>query len=275
MDRNDEIPEEIKKGAMTRLGSALVGQQPVKGLTKREIDVLLPQVIDEEPGTPQFSTAMKNYFDEKTINVGPSGVKIVVGKSEDEDIVPLEGHIEDYVTYRWAKAHPQVAETKEKAEKDPNKNYYIYDPEEDKEKRKIKGKVKKNAMIKYAEILEDEPYTDQMLKLFPEYCSISDLYNMDTSDKEIVLQRIVEEKPEEFLEAADDDNLAIYAEIEEMVAANIIDRNDTVYYYKDDLIGRGKDKVVAAFKSKEFAQQVNSMRKQLEVYRDQKGYSAT
>lgn len=271
LDRNNEIPEELKQNAMTRLGSALVGQQPVKGLTKREMDVLLPQVVDAEPGTPQFAAEKRNYFDEKTVNVGPSGVRLVVGKSVNNNIVPVEGYIEDYVTYRWAIAHPSVAENKDRAEKDPNKNYYIIDPEEDKEQRKVDSKVKKNAMLKYAEAVEDELLMDQLLKMFPENCPVSELYEMSSDDKELKLQEIADTKPERFLEAAEDDDLSIYAEIEEMVANNIITRDDTIYYYKDDFLGRGKDKVVAAFKSKEMASIVNSMRKQLEVERKTKG----
>lgn len=271
LDRNDEIPEEIKQNAMTRLGSALVGQQPVKGMSKPEIDVLLPQILDSQPGTPDFAAEQRNYFDEKTVDIGPSGVTLVVGKSENDTIVPVQGHIEDYVTYRWAKAHPQVSDTKDKAEKDPNKNYYIVDPEEDKKQRKVNSQLKKEAMLKYAEAVEDETLMDQLLKMFPEKTSVSEIYEMSSDDKEIRLQEIVNDKPEQFLEAAKDDDLGIYAEIEEMVANNIITRDDTIYYYKDDFLGRGKDKVVAAFKSKEFAQITNSMRKELEVARKTNG----
>lgn len=269
LEQNDEIPDDVKASAILRIGSAYKGRVPVKGISKEEQDVLLPKVLESTPGSPDYSTEKKNYFYDKTVEVGVNGVYLRIGKAKDGTIVPLEDHIEDYITYKWLQDHPEVGDSKKEAEKNPTIHYYIYDPEEDMKDRVSNTKTRRNAYIKGAEVEEDEHNINTILKMFPEFVSTSDIPSLDSESKKVELWKIIEARPEEFLQYANDEDLPIRSEIEEMVHQGILERDNNMYFYGSDTLGNSQDKVVALFKSSEYGDITASLRKKLEAKRNE------
>lgn len=270
LNSNTEIHPDIKKKAITKLSSVLVGRQPLKGVTANEQEILLPNIIEEAPGSDAYTTAVVNYFRDKSILVDANGHWLKVGKTDDGQVVPVKGHIEDYIDYMWAYNHPEVAHSYEEVKKNPNKYFFIYDQEKETKERSVKLQSKKKASLKFAEISEDEELMTQVLKQFPEEAGVSRLYKMSVEDKEEVLYDISDKKPEEFLEIASDKDIKYKSELEEMVQNSVIEKDGSTYYFMGDIIGRSKDQVVGFMKDDTNAESLASMRKKLDAAKQSK-----
>lgn len=243
----------------------------VKGLSRDETEALLPEVIDESPGTTSYDQAVRNYFVDKTLRVDPHGASLRVGKDKRGNIVPLEDSIQDYITYRWLMDHPEVSFNKSHARKNPNIHYYIVDPDRENEARRVNNQMYKEALVKYYEVSEDSDMRDAILKSFGEEVTPGKLYNMNEQDRDDLLFELSQKHPERFKEVANDDDLHISAEIEEMVGADVIQREGTQYFFLSDKIGSDREKAIAFMKDPENSATTQAMRRKLQEYKSKYG----
>lgn len=104
------------------------------GLDFEEIDLLLPLVLDYQPGEREFKQQVKEFYsDMRTKIPHKEGMVLETGlrKSNTEPlsadnlpIIPME-----YIRYRHALGHPWVAASREEAGGNRTKEFYISDPE--------------------------------------------------------------------------------------------------------------------------------------------------
>jgi len=104
------------------------------GMENHEIDILLPYIVNVEPGDKDFRKTVFNFYNELTTKIPPTtGKTFEIGLSVDNDKpmsktnLPID--IEDYVRYRHALSHPWVAKTKQESTTNQLKYFYISDPE--------------------------------------------------------------------------------------------------------------------------------------------------
>lgn len=239
----------------------------VRGIDRTEAEALLPEVIDESPGTIAYDQAVKNYFINKSLEVDPHGSTIRVGKDKYGKVVPLYEDPESYITYRWLMDHPQVSLNKNDAARNPLIHYYMVDPDEREQSKRKKNRIKKDALLKYHEVREDEEMVDATLKSFPEFVTPVQVYNMSEEDKDDKLFEIQESKPQQFVELVENEDVVIFAELEEMVAAGVLEREGTRYTYLSDPIGSSKEKAAAYLKDPENLGLVQQLRRKLEEYK--------
>lgn len=140
------------------------------GLTPYEENLLLPSYVDADPGEREFRKKVSEfYMDIDTKVPFRIGITLEIGLSEDntkpvsEKNSPLETM--DYLRYRHAIGHPFMAVSKEEAESNATKQYYIFDPTTVQSKNKKKNLEQDAAMQIYLSVKDKPEQVSMMLTL--------------------------------------------------------------------------------------------------------------
>ena len=154
----NHLPKEIRAGAKISIGSIYVNRQPLKGVEGEEATKLLSKILDVPPGHQDWPKQEKEYWASMSLRVPFEGVELDI--TTDEDGIPY--NISDYLTYRWCQKHRQVANSEAEMQADPQKKFYIYDPQADLLKKNAETKLKKDADKEFIKISSD---ADKMRRL--------------------------------------------------------------------------------------------------------------
>jgi hypothetical protein len=143
------------------------GKAMGSGLTFEEQKLLMPSVVDCEPEDRQFRQRLTEYFASMKTNVDyEKGLTLEIGLEKDNsarvsaDNMPLE--LFDYITYKHALGHPQVASSKADAEGDQLIEFYIFDPQAV-EDAKVLADVDNDKALTYYLAMKEEPKKIDML----------------------------------------------------------------------------------------------------------------
>jgi hypothetical protein len=110
------------------------GSVVATGLSRKEEMDLMPELIGgiDPKDSHLFRGAVQTYFKNLNVKIPATGLKLEIGLQEDNDApahsmenAPIK--VRDYIVWRWAKEHPQVALNKEEAERFQHKLFYIED----------------------------------------------------------------------------------------------------------------------------------------------------
>lgn len=153
-----------------------MSKSPGSDLSFEEVDVLMPLVIDIPKEDRTFRKAVTDYFDcVCTVIPYGTGVTLEIGLEVDNSkpitFVDDKGKrnlpikIDEYIRYRHAKGHPQVAQSKKEAQGSMLKAFYIFDAEAVESEEVNQTKLKDTAMATYLSIKDDEKKVDMMLTL--------------------------------------------------------------------------------------------------------------
>lgn len=254
----NHLPKEIRAGAKVTIGSIYVGRQPLRGVEGEEAHKLLSSILDVPPGHPDWPRQEKDFWATMSLKVPFEGKELDI--SVEEDGTPI--NVMDYVTYKWCQKHRQVAETKEEMEKTSGKKFYIYDPKRDLLKRNAKVKVQKEAD---KEFIKASASADKMRRLHRLLIAGSNPEKLTDIEVENNLYEVKSKSPEKFLKFALDKDLDLRAEIEEMVAREVLRKIGNQYIYGDETIGENITDTIVYFKNKKNSGAVNAMRAQLKT----------
>lgn len=263
---NGNLPEDVQKNATRRISSVYVNRKPLKGLEPEEEKALLPRIIDASADEgSQFHEKASKYWKELSIDVPSGGKDLNIstrGKIEqDGEEVPDPVHTEDFIMYRFAKNHPQVAESKTEAQRHPNKLYYILDPEEEKKKQRKNVEAKKQAWKEFIKMEEDEEKIDLMIRVFTN----SKPEEMTDFDEKInTVENELEKRPQEFVEVAQDEDLEMQDFVLQCIEHGVLREVGNQIMYMDENIGSGVDQVVAYLKNKRNSSVYSEMKARLQ-----------
>ena len=249
------LPKEIRAGAKISIGSIYVGRQPLKGVEGEESKKLLSSILDVPPGHPDWPKQEKDFWASMTLKIPFEGKELDI--STDEDGHPF--NVMDYITYKWCQKHRQVALNKEEMEKDGNKKFYIYDPHRDLLKKNAVVKVKKEADKEFIKASADVAKMRRLIRLMTTE-NPEKLTDLEVENK---LYELKGNSPDKFLKFVLDKDLDLKAEIEEMVANNVLRKIGNQYIYGDETIGETNKDTIVYFKNKKNSGAVNAMRAQL------------
>jgi len=267
---NRNLPDEVRKNATRRLASVFNENKPLKGLDHEEEKELLPRLINADPdeGSTFFEKADK-FWKEFSVNI-PSGGKTLdistrepVENDKGEEVVNPTS-VKDYVTYRFARNHPQVAENKQEALKNRTKYYYILDPEEEKQTKKSEVEAKKQAWREFIKIEEDADKINLMIRVF------TDEKPEQMSDKDEKINKLhdeLERRPKEFVELVTDDDLEKQDFVLQCIENGVLRKVGNQIMYMDEVIGNGIDQVVAYLKNDRNSSTYNELKAKLESAR--------
>jgi hypothetical protein len=160
---------------------------------------------------------------------------------------PING--EDFMYWRFATFHREVANNIDDANKSPNIRFYLYSNEELKAVRKETFKLSRDATTKYLQVLGDKQTVSDLLSIFN-----IETADMDDVDKDMALDTIVKNSPKDFLAAVNDSNLKTKARIERYIKRGVLKRlpNTAIIVDASDpsiVIGNTINEAVAFFSS--------------------------
>lgn len=143
------------------------------GLSFEEIDILMPLVLDIPKDDRMFREKVRSYFTSLCTKVDHSnGITLEVGLEKDNnakvsaDNLPIK--LFDYIRYRHAIKHPKVAMSKEAANGDQTKEYYIFDVAAVEDANVQMDLLKETAQAEYFRIKDDEHKVIQLLTVLGE-----------------------------------------------------------------------------------------------------------
>lgn len=230
------------------------------GLTITEIDILLPEVIEEVPGDREFKKAVNKFYEEidTAIPYG-SGRTFETGLSKSNDLpinrdlkdpsnnnLPL--NIMDYIRYRHSLKHPQVGMSKEEADSSVLKEFYIFDKNATTLKNNAIAEERDAAMQLFLSIKKEEAKVNMMLTLLG--VEPRDFDNKD--DRTSKLRTLAESKPRTFTETYKKEDIEINYWVQTMVNTKILTKRGTRYFVTETnkLLGNTLEEVVDFFNDK-------------------------
>lgn len=140
------------------------------GLTQSEIRMLLPAVLDIHPDDREFRPKVKEFYEGINTTVPfKQGVTLNIGLENNEeelaaDNLPLE--VMDYIRYRHALGHPEVAKNKDAAIGNQLIKFYMHNPEEVKNQGTDLRDKRREAMALYIALSTDVIKVDNVLALY-------------------------------------------------------------------------------------------------------------
>jgi hypothetical protein len=223
------------------------------GLTFKEETLLLPLVLDVPSEHPDFRKKLNEfYIDIDTQVPYDTGRTLEIGlESSNTDEVgktnmPL--NIMDYLRYRHALKHPQVALNKELSDGNSMKEFYIFDKFEVGKKSSKKLETQDQAMQVYQAVKDDANKVRQALVLLGINPDI-----VEVADHVSKLREKAEKEPGKFIEVLQTKDFEINYWIQSMLDYKIVkkfgnkyfdaetdkllgnDLEETIYFFRDDV----------------------------------------
>lgn len=228
--------EEMYQLAKVSIGSYWAGGGSNKigsGLTHDEEELLLPDIIDTTVGDRDFRKRVTEFYAEMDTPIPyHTGCTLEIGLKVD-NFSPLSTknmpiNVSDYLRYRHAKNHPQMAQSKEESDGNATKQYYIFDKDTLQNKGSEKRKQRDNAMAVYFQIKEDIKKVDMMLTLLG--TDPREFTGKNTDDDKIEALRILADKESErFTTTYKEENFDTRAWIKTMVNVGVLKEMGTSY----------------------------------------------
>jgi|694.fasta_scaffold45757_4 hypothetical protein len=251
----NHLPKEIRAGAKIKLGSMFVDRLPLKGVDGDEEATLLKNFIDVPAGHQEWPAKTKDFWASLNLKVPFEGAELEIGTYEDGSPI----NTMDYIYYKWCLKHRHVAMSEEEMKVDANKRFYIYDPQKDLLKKNAKVQVKKDADKEFIKLTGNIEKMKMLLRVLVD----GDPERLSDMEIENTLYDYKGNSPEKFLKYCTDDNLEVQAEIEEMVAKDVLRRIGNQVIFQDETIGEDMKDAIVYFKNKKNSGQVNTMRARL------------
>ena len=239
---NNHLPKAVRAEAVMKLSSVYVNRQPLKGVTPKEEKELMQGILDVSPEHVDWPRHSKQFWAEMTIPVGFTGVELEVGVNEDGSPISIM----DYLKYKFALKHPHVALTKNEMDTEHGKRFYIQDLSREDKVKNTQIQFKKDADKEFIKLSSNPKNMKRVLRLL----SSSNPDRMTDEQVENALYEIKNSKTKKFLKIAQDKNLELKAEIEEMVTASVLRKIGNQIIFIDEVLGDTLDDAVVFLKDK-------------------------
>lgn len=264
-----------------KIGSSLKGTTVLRGLDLEEEKKYLPQIINIAPSDVNFNMACRDYWNNISARVPADGdtaeklqgkilsMKVEFKSAEQKstfeslksfekkgNYITLYGNvidgIADYVLFKYCLVYGRVANHSKDVFISPKIRFYLYSIETDRLDKISEFKTRNDARAKFIEILSKEPVIDASLLYYGEKLAVYE----SLEDKQIALEKLVESKPEIFMDCVSDVNLKYKALILRAREAGIlyVPANTDTYYYGENreiCLGTNLDDAVLFIKSEE------------------------
>ena len=194
----------------------------------------MPEVTDQHPGEDRrsFRKSISDYYRNMNTKIPADGLRLNIAlEKPDEPLGDMNFpvSVRDYLIYKHAVGHPEVAMSSEEADRYEHKLFYIEDTEgvvKDADKLNVR---EDEAFLEYHQIIDSEDKVDQMLVLLginpgkktisekrpmlKEFASINPKESFQTNESK--LQR--------FISMSKDKDLQTKYTIKEMVRVNVLE----------------------------------------------------
>lgn len=262
-DENSHLPEPLIQDATVKLSSVFINQRPHmltgEGPNGEDWEAIISDVIGVSQDAQEFEERKRRFWQELDIDVPSGGQTLQVGTDEDGNPYNPEDHLQ----YHWARTHPQVAETREEANAQRNKRFWIHDPEREtkREADEVETKMEAQKQLQFAR--EDDEKMDLLVRVLTEKRPD----NLTREEKLTTLFQQAQSDPEKFVSAATDENLEIRSEILDALQYEVIRKVGQQYIYNDETIGDSEREVIAWWKNKRNSSVVADIRAKIDEHK--------
>lgn len=255
-ENNTNLPDDVYVESKRRIGSVFDSNGDLlKGLSLDEQTRILPSIIGVSPNDPMWSSSVRKFYSELTIEVPQRGVELnITTNDKGEPEAPL-----DYVKFRFAALHPHVAEEQDVPVS--GTRYYFYDPKKEEEVQIQETKARKTAYKNFILVCEDEEIMDQMLRAFG-----IKVEGLSKDNKEVELEQLVEMDPEEFTRLANDKDLQYISLINDCLDKSVIRKIGNTFMFGDEEIGEQLEGAVKALKLKRNSGMLQDIKSKLKAF---------
>lgn len=243
--------------AMISLSAVYVNGSTLRGMSYEEESKYLPAVVGVSPTSPDFSSQCSTFWKELSLKIPSEGYVLDISTRDGEPINLLH-----MIYYKWAKAHPMVADTSEQMRAEESKRFYIYDPEREMAKESHKAKT---SMKAYKEFIRLSEEADQMRSII-RMMSNNNPDTMNSDQLTVQVKHLVEASPDEFLKLAMDKDLSLRSELATMVSNNVVNKIGGQYLYMDVTVGETEEQAVNYLKNQKNSKVLVEMRAKLQEF---------
>ena len=221
-----------------------IGKVYETGLTREEENLVMPELMGGiTPGDDknEFRRQVQTFFKDINTKIPAEGLKLQIGLQQEgplsENNPPLKPM--DYVRYKHAIKHPQVAMDKDSAEKYQHILFYVVDKAAQLDSKSKLQQYEDAAQTEYLQINKDLSKVEMVLTLLG-----VNTRNLTESDMVIQLKALATidvessdlmntERLQKFVAVVNDKELITKYDIMEMVRNNILDRVKTKILLKE------------------------------------------
>lgn len=269
---NSTLPDQFLMDATKKIGGSLTKSGSIlKGIDFEEEKKFLPRILGLPYSHVDFMTQSNNWYNKMNIPVPELGIELEVGVKEDlsDEKVPFEPiNLENWLKYKYAISHREVASSKQDVYSDPNYVYYIEDTDKEVMNTNSNVKEKQAAYKEFIKISEDETKVDLVLRvLAPKNDErISSFKSLSPKEKENKLSTYLEKNPKLFFEVCIDKDLELKAEIESMVDSMVITKVGNSFIYGSEPLGDDIEQVIAKLKAPSQSELYTILKAKLEAF---------
>lgn len=255
------VPPNIAKEAKKRIGSHLVGQAPLRGLTFEQEKRYLPEILGVDPDTREFPIQVREFWANMTIDVPFAGTILQIGLDADgEPINKL-----DWVRYQWLKKHMMVASNLEEMEANHILGFYIHDPEAAENKEAKDANERMAALTALIELRSTPKKMEYALRL------LGNLNPSRYSEQQqlIQMENFAQKNPRRFLRVVKDKNLELRAFLSELVELQVLNKvGGSIFNYMDQTIGDSETEALHFLQNKRNSAVVNELKSKLRAAKE-------
>ena len=233
---NRRLPVEIIDDTYAHLGGGFDSEtgSTLRGISFDEEKALLPDIISCSPSSMDWSTKTKDFWDKFDIPVPNYGKILNITTEKIKFQIPGEGgkiiDIDrpqvtlDYLIYRYALKHSEVAKNLEECLALKEKQFYIEDQDAEIKAKTTTLDVKNKAKAKYLELCAGEVKDESVLKAVAYNTKELHGASIPTKLPELLvfLDTVAEKYPAGFYAAASDPNLKDRAFVSQLLDYQII-----------------------------------------------------
>lgn len=257
------LPPELQDESVTKIGSYSLpgeayGHMPLSFAQMKEFS---NDVLGISSDSPSFQKAAENFFDDYTVVLRGSEKRTLrVPMDEKGEVVINEetrGYIGDIIAYLFCKDHPRVAFGNKEDVDSGLHLALMYDKSESKKQRLLLSKKSREADVKYVNLTgknRDEDIIDAVIIMlrdgvtsktgdmvsFESLDSVTNFYDLETDEKDVILQDFKNKYPLEFVEIIEDDSIKQKGFISSLLMAGIVTKSGNTYFYGDEKMGDKK-----------------------------------
>jgi len=182
-------------------------------------------------------------------------------KTRDEKIVALEQrqykvgtpiNVSEYLLWRYCIHYGDVANDIALINKSGAIRFYLQDPKLEEYKRKVMFDYRKEATLKYVELLKDTSKINNLLWIYLD--GATDVTALNEMEKVDRVEAFKNDNPERFIKTIEDKDLEIKATIQMMIYFGVLRRlsgSDVIVDENNDIIGNNTRDAIIFFKNTE------------------------
>jgi hypothetical protein len=236
------LPDDVYQESKRKVGSTFTASGDVRtGLTMTEEKEIMPFILGISTSDVNFHREVKEFFKTLTIEVPVGGVKLEAGLDEKGN--PINAL--DYIKYKFAISHPDVAMEENGEIRHSTYKFYIHDKAAKLEKEHKESLVRKEALKEYIKLTGNEKRMDMVLRVLG-----ADPASMNEKEKELFLEKEATTSHELFLKVVQDKNLETVSFIQECLSKGVLRKEGNTLFNIDEAIGANQEEAIAYLQDK-------------------------